>query len=113
MINAISQLTSVSQSAGVGKSLLETAIGGAAGVAKATPGVAQGLSFAETLAGMATQAMSDVKGAEAASFAGINGTATTREVVDAVMTAEQSLQTAIALRDKLVSAYLEITKMQI
>jgi len=29
------------------------------------------------------------------------------------MSAEQSLQTAIAIRDKIVSAYPEITKMQI
>ena len=41
------------------------------------------------------------------------GKANTREVVDAVMQAEQSLQTAIAFRDKIVNAYLEITKMQI
>ena len=48
-----------------------------------------------------------------ASFEGIQGKANTREVVDAMLSAEQSLQTAIALRDKIVSAYLDITKMQI
>jgi flagellar hook-basal body complex protein FliE len=37
----------------------------------------------------------------------------TRDVVDAIMTAEQSLQTATAIRDKLVTAYLEIARMQI
>ena len=63
MINAMSQLSSVSQSAGVGKSLLETALDGAMGAAKVSPGIAQGMSFAETLAGMATQAMGDIKGA--------------------------------------------------
>ena len=36
-----------------------------------------------------------------------------REVVDALMSAEQSLQTAIAIRDKLVTAYLEVSRMQI
>jgi flagellar hook-basal body complex protein FliE len=37
----------------------------------------------------------------------------TRDVVDAIMTAEQSLQTATAIRDKMVTAYLEIARMQI
>jgi len=46
------------------------------------------------------------------SFAGIKGTATTREVVDAVMQAQQTLQTAIAIRDKVVSAFLDVTRMQ-
>jgi flagellar hook-basal body complex protein FliE len=34
-------------------------------------------------------------------------------VADAVMSAEQSLQAAVAIRDKLVQAYLEISRMQI
>ena len=51
--------------------------------------------------------------AEGASLDGIRGQANTREVVDAVMNAEQSLQTAIAIRDKVVTAYLEIARMQI
>ena len=36
-----------------------------------------------------------------------------REVVDAVMSAEQTLQAAVAIRDKIVSAYLEISRMAI
>ena len=61
---------------------------------------------------MATQAVSSLKGAESMSFAGIKGTASTREVVDSMLQAEQTLQTAIAIRDKVVSAFLEVTKMQ-
>jgi flagellar hook-basal body complex protein FliE len=34
-------------------------------------------------------------------------------VVEHVMSAEQSLQTAIAIRDKVVSAYQEISRMPI
>ena len=78
-----------------------------------TPGQMTGDSFANVLGSMATNTINNLKQAEAASFAGIKGTATTREVVDAVLAAEQSLQTALALRDKIVSAYLDITKMQI
>ncbi|EJF88601.1 hypothetical protein ME3_01059 [Bartonella melophagi K-2C] len=36
-----------------------------------------------------------------------------REVVNSVMGAERSLSTAIALRDKMVQAYLEVSRMQI
>ena len=54
-----------------------------------------------------------LRNAEALSIAGVRGQASVQQVVDAVMTAEQSLQTAIAVRDKVVSAYLEISRMAI
>lgn len=78
-----------------------------------TPGTMTGETFLSALNSMATQAAGNLKQAEQASFDGLMGKANTREVVDAVMQAEQSLQTAIAFRDKIVNAYLEITKMQI
>ncbi|TDK35110.1 flagellar hook-basal body protein FliE [Rhizobium deserti] len=80
---------------------------GAAATAVAGPG------FSEILGTMAADAVNSVKGGETASFAGIQGKANTREVVDAVLQAEQALKTATAFRDKIVSAYLDITKMQI
>ena len=51
--------------------------------------------------------------AEQISFAALKGQASAREVVDAVMHAEQTLQMAIALRDKTVAAIQEITRMSI
>jgi flagellar hook-basal body complex protein FliE len=36
-----------------------------------------------------------------------------RQVAEAVMTAEQSLTAAVAIRDKIVAAYMEISRMQI
>jgi len=81
--------------------------------AQVTPGTQTGMSFAEIMGGMATDAMNNIRQGEHMSFEGIKGTASTREVVDAVLSAEQSLQTALAMRDKIVSAYLDITKMQI
>lgn len=69
--------------------------------------------FRTMLQGLATQTVNDVKAAEAAAVAGIEGRMDTREVVDAVMAAEHSLQTAIAVRDKILSAYLDISRMQI
>lgn len=72
-----------------------------------------GSDFETTLASMAGDMVGNLRNAEQASFAGITGQADTREVVDAVMAAEQTLQTAVAIRDKIVSAYLEISRLQI
>ena len=70
-------------------------------------------SFLDVMKNAATSMVNDVKGAEAMSFQGIAGKVSTRQVVDSVMSADRSLQTAIAIRDKVVSAYLDITKMPI
>lgn len=78
-----------------------------------TPGTMTGETFMAALSNVASGAANNLKQAEQASFDGILGKATTREVVDAVMQAEQALQTAISLRDKVVSAFLDVTRMQI
>lgn len=70
-------------------------------------------SFSEVMQSLGVGAMNNLKAAEGQSLAAVRGEAATRDVVDAVMTAERSLQTATAIRDKLVTAYLEIARMQI
>ncbi len=70
-------------------------------------------SFGQVLKDTAAEAMNDLSKAEATSIAGLQGKAGTREVVDSIMQAERSMQTAIAIRDKLVSAYHELSRMQI
>ena len=115
MIDSISSIGSLTKSSGLDRT--ETAgnsfsnILGAA-VGTAATGVA-GPTFGSFLSQAATNALDSVKQGETMSFAGIQGKATTREVVDAVMEANRTLQTAVALRDKVVSAYLEVSKMQI
>ncbi len=75
---------------------------------------ASATSFSEALSGAATQAVATLDRAEALSLQALQGGGVeTREVVDAVMSAEQSLQAAIAIRDKIVTAYLEISRMTI
>jgi flagellar hook-basal body complex protein FliE len=54
-----------------------------------------------------------LKVGEATALAGINGQVSTQKVVEAVMTTEQTLQSAIAIRDKVVSAFLELSRMSI
>ncbi|WP_410054988.1 flagellar hook-basal body complex protein FliE [Microvirga sp. Mcv34] len=70
-------------------------------------------SFGDMMAQVATSAIDTMKAGEAASIAGIQGKASVQQVVEAVMSAEQTLQTAIAIRDKVVAAYQEIARMTI
>lgn len=72
-----------------------------------------GPGFGEVMANMAAQTVGKLQHAEQVSLDAVQGKANTREVVDALMSAEQSLQTAIAIRDKIVTAYLDISRMQI
>ncbi|WP_152046135.1 flagellar hook-basal body complex protein FliE [Aureimonas psammosilenae] len=81
--------------------------------APATTGVGAGTDFASVLAKVTTDAVGAVKGAESSSIAGIKGEASTQAVVDAVMGAERALQTAVVIRDKVVAAYQEISRMAI
>ena len=76
-----------------------------------TPGA--GASFADALAQAASRTVGKLESAEALSMEALKGNADTRQVVDAVMNAQQTLQAAVAIRDKIVSAYLEVSRMSI
>jgi flagellar hook-basal body complex protein FliE len=75
--------------------------------------VPPGSEFATVLAGFSADTVQMLKGAEATATAGVQGRASVQQVVEAVMAAEQQLQAAIAIRDKVVSAYLEISRTAI
>ena len=99
----------------LGKTLLEGA-GDAAGALLgnvAQPSAGAGATFASLVGDAANRVADNLESAEALSIQALKGEADTRAVVDAVMTAEQSLQAAIAIRDKIVTAYLEISRMAI
>ena len=95
------------------------AVGGASGLAQgsnpatATEAVDVAGSFASVLSDLATRTVGTLEHAEQVSVQGLQGQADTRDVVDAVMSAEQALQAAVAIRDKIVSAYMEISRMSI
>jgi flagellar hook-basal body complex protein FliE len=82
--------------------------GAAAGANSAT-----GTSFSEMLSQAADKTVGTLQSAETLSLEALKGNADTRQVVDAVMSAQQTLQAAVAIRDKIVSAYLEISRMSI
>ncbi len=70
-------------------------------------------SFTDTLANVSLEAVDKLKQGEAIAISGVDGQASVQQVVEAVMAAESSLRTAIAIRDKVVSAYQEISRMTI
>lgn len=93
----------------------ETEMASAASMAQmpVAAGALPSSSFADVMQSLGEGVMTNLKVAEGQSFAAVRGETPTRDVVDAIMNAERSLQTAIAIRDKLVTAYLEIARMQI
>ena len=84
-----------------------------ASAASAAARQAAGTDFSAVMSQVASEAMGSLKAAETVSIQGVNGSASTQAVVEAVMNAERTLQTAVAVRDKVVSAYLELSRMQI
>ncbi|WP_319773825.1 flagellar hook-basal body complex protein FliE [Breoghania sp.] len=70
-------------------------------------------NFSDALANVSLEAIETLKRGEAAAISGISGKASAQQVVEAVMAAENTLQTAIAIRDKVVSAYQEMARMTI
>ena len=109
MIDSVTGVKSLFSTNGL-SGVNETSTSVSAGAAQ---GTGTGMSFAQVMGDMASEAANSLKLSETKSFEAIQGKATTREVVDAVMNAEQALQTAIAIRDKVVTAYLEVARMQI
>lgn len=77
------------------------------------PAAVQAPDFASALARAALSAIDTLKDGEAAAISGVQGKASVQHVAESVMAAEQTLQTAIAVRDKVVAAYLELSRMQI
>jgi flagellar hook-basal body complex protein FliE len=103
MLSSIGSLSSVN-------SLTTTTTAPVSGVG-ASQGVAS--DFSQVLANVATDAIGTVRAGESTAISGIEGKASIQSVVAAVMAAEQTLQAAVSIRDKVVSAYQEISRMAI
>ncbi len=74
---------------------------------------APGASFGQVLADVSAGVVGDLKAGEATAISGLQGKASVQQVVESVMGAEQSLNTAMAIRDKAVSAYQSLSQMAI
>ncbi|POF30155.1 flagellar hook-basal body complex protein FliE [Roseibium marinum] len=112
MINEIAALTSSSTTDGLLKATSTTRY------SASTPDLggtaeASAPSFSQAVAQVSQEAIDKIKQGEAAAISGVDGQASAQQVVEAVLAAESTLQTAIAIRDKVVSAYQEISRMSI
>ncbi|MGY8634227.1 flagellar hook-basal body complex protein FliE [Bradyrhizobium sp. 14AA] len=85
-------------------------------IAPAAPTAVQSgndVGFESVMKQVTTDAIGTLKSGEAASISAMQGKESTRKVVEALMSAEQALQTAVAVRDKVVQAYQEVVRMSI
>ena len=73
----------------------------------------KGGGFAAALAGTLDDAMQTTKAGEQAMAASAVGKAELVDVVTAVANAETTLETVIALRDRMISAYQDIMRMPV
>ncbi|MGQ0527241.1 MAG: flagellar hook-basal body complex protein FliE [Alphaproteobacteria bacterium] len=72
-----------------------------------------GVNFSDFLKQGVSATVDALKSSEAASAQAVSGAADITDVVQAVTAAELTLQTVVAVRDRLVSAYQEIMRMPI
>lgn len=106
---------------GIGALKLQQPVGpGADNTVGMTPGlltppadIDAGNSFAAMVGEAASRTVGTLRQAEQVSVQALQGDADMRQVADAVMSAEQALQAAVAIRDKIVTAYLEVSRMAI
>lgn len=70
-------------------------------------------NFFSTMLGALSEARSSIEVAEATSIAGLRGEATTQQVVETTLAAQRSLAEVTAIRNKIVEAYLDVSRMQI
>jgi flagellar hook-basal body complex protein FliE len=74
----------------------------------ATP--VSGPSFGDMLKGVVNDSMDSLKNAEKVSLSAVKGKAGVNEVITAVSSAEMALQTVVAIRDRVITAYQELMR---
>lgn len=94
-------------------SAYQAAVSRAVEPSKQEENIAPSGTFAHLVRTAVDQAVQDNKHAEMMSMQAIKGTADIQDVVMAVSNAEMALQTVVAVRDKVVTAYQEILQMPI
>lgn len=74
---------------------------------------ADSVSFADFLENKVEQSFQTMKSGEEMAAKAVTGEADVTDVVQAITQAELTLQTLVGVRDKMISAYQEIMRMQI
>lgn len=70
-------------------------------------------SFGDLLKNAAVESIKTMRAGETASARAVTGEATLPEVVQAVNASELTLQTVVAIRDRVINAYQEVMRMPI
>ncbi len=90
-----------------------TSVQKAAEGADPSAAAAGGASFSDLIKEGIKSAVDTIKGADRASVSAMTGKADLNDVVQSVTKAELTLQTIVAVRDRLITAYQEILRMPI
>ncbi|MGE0419856.1 MAG: flagellar hook-basal body complex protein FliE [Acetobacteraceae bacterium] len=69
--------------------------------------------FADLLGSAAKSALQSVRNAEGVTAQGLAGKADTQAVVEALSNAELTMQTVVAVRDRILGAYNDVMRMNI
>ncbi len=82
---------------------------------RAQPGTGEAAAggFQDLVRQAATSSIDTLKAGEAATMKAVAGKADMAQVVTAVSNAEVTLQAAVAVRDKVIQAYLDVIRMPI
>lgn len=106
----------LSPTTGIGSSPTAPGVAPPSGVrnaARTTAADGASADFGAVLGRLITDTADVLRTAEANSIMGVKGQVSVQEVVESVLAAEQTLQAAIAIRDKVTAAYLELSRMAI
>ncbi|MFQ5566520.1 MAG: flagellar hook-basal body complex protein FliE [Paracoccaceae bacterium] len=74
---------------------------------------AEGTTFSEALAAASSEMAATLRAGEAAAQQALAGEGDVQSVVEALTATELTLQTAVAVRDRVVEAYQEVLRMPI
>jgi flagellar hook-basal body complex protein FliE len=88
-------------------------IGGASSAASSAAAAAPGANFSDFLSGAVKDSINSISQGEKASTQAVSGKANIVDVVNSVNAAELTLDTVVAVRDKVVAAYQSIMSMPI
>ncbi|MEM1103652.1 MAG: flagellar hook-basal body complex protein FliE [Pseudomonadota bacterium] len=82
-------------------------------VASAAPSAPAQASFGDHMKAAASNAVAAVEKSEATAMAAMVGEASLQDVTQAVVSAEMTVQTVLAVRNKLIEAYQDIIRMPV
>jgi len=83
------------------------------GVSSVAGNEKDGNSFGDIMKTMANKTIGSIRAGEEASAKAVAGEASLPEVVQAITASEVTLQTVMAVRDRMVGAYQEILRMPV